>query len=266
PAPEPVAQVVDATADGVPVRVYDPDAGPDAPLVVFLHGGGFALCDLDSHDAFCRAMAVATGSVVVSVDYRRAPEFPFPAAPEDAFTALLWAAKTYPDRRIAVAGDSAGANLATVLTQLTRDRGGPEIVFQALYYPMLDPARSRPSHRENAQGYFLTEDHLRWYWRQYLASDRDAEHPYAAPLHATGLGSLPPAHIVTAELDPLRDEGEAYAAALADAGVPVQLRRCDGMFHGFLTMAAGALPEAAEARDRAFSTLRAALNGEFGNG
>ncbi|MFM9370445.1 alpha/beta hydrolase [Streptomyces sp. Da 82-17] len=258
--PLPVDRVTDTDADGVPVRVYDDGAPADAPLVLFLHGGGFVLCDLDSHDGFCRALTRATGAVVVSVDYRRAPEHPFPAAPEDAYTALLWAARTHAGRRIAVAGDSAGANLAAVLTLLARDRGGPDLVCQALYYPMLDPARTGASHRENAQGHFLTADHVRWYWQQYLTSERDAADPYAAPLHRADLTGLPPAHIVTAGLDPLRDDGEAYAAALTAAGVEVRHDRYDGLFHGFLTMAPDHLTEAAAARETAFRTLRAGLS------
>ncbi|MGW2769568.1 alpha/beta hydrolase [Streptomyces sp. NPDC001275] len=265
PAPDlpplPVARVRDDDAQGVPVRVYDPCLREDAPVVLFCHGGGFVLCDLDSHDDFCRRIADATGAVVVAVDYRRAPEHPFPAAPEDAYTALLWTAKTFPDRRIAVAGDSAGANLATVLTLLARDRGGPEITFQALYYPMLDPARSRPSHRENDQGYFLTADHLRWYWDGYLPGPEHRTAPYAAPLSHADLSGLPPAHVVTAGLDPLRDDGLAYAEALAAAGVPVWAHHYDGMFHGFLSMAA-ALPEAAAACETAFAALRRALGGD----
>ncbi|MFF9424781.1 alpha/beta hydrolase [Streptomyces sp. NPDC014746] len=257
-APPPVARVTDEDADGVPVRVYDPGGHETAPVIVFCHGGGFVLCDLDSHDAFCRSLALATEATVVSVDYRRAPEHPFPAAPEDAYTALLWTAVTFPGRRLAVAGDSAGANLATVLTLLSRDRGGPEIVCQALYYPMLDPTRSRPSHRENAQGYFLTADHLRWYWDGYLSSPVDRTSPYAAPLAGGDLSGLPPAQLVTAGFDPLRDDGLAYAEALAAAGVPVEARHHAGMFHGFLSMA-GALPEAAEARATAFAALRRAL-------
>ncbi|MEE1815929.1 alpha/beta hydrolase [Streptomyces sp. SP18ES09] len=257
-APPPVARVTDEDADGVPVRVYDPGVHEHAPVIVFCHGGGFVLCDLDSHDAFCRSLALATEATVVSVDYRRAPEHPFPAAPEDAYTALLWTASTFPGRRLAVAGDSAGANLATVLTLLSRDRGGPEIVCQALYYPMLDPTRSRPSHRENAQGYFLTADHLRWYWDGYLSSPVDRTSPYAAPLAGGDLSGLPPAQLVTAGFDPLRDDGLAYAEALAAAGVPVETRHHAGMFHGFLSMA-GALPEAAEARATAFAALRRAL-------
>lgn len=258
-SPLPVARVRDEDADGVPVRVYDQAVHEDAPVVLYCHGGGFVLCDLDSHDGFCRTIADATGAVVVSVDYRRAPEHPFPAAPEDAYTALLWTAKTYPGRRIAVAGDSAGANLATVLTLLSRDRGGPGIAYQALYYPMLDPTCSRPSHRQNGQGYFLTSDHLRWYWDRYLPDPADRAHPYAAPLARTDLSGLPPAYVVTAGLDPLRDEGLAYAQALTAAGVPVEARHYAGMFHGFLTMAA-ALPEAAAACEAACVALRRALD------
>ncbi|KOV60606.1 hypothetical protein ADK64_29935 [Streptomyces sp. MMG1121] len=253
-----LARVRDARADGVPVRVYDDTDRTDAPVVLFCHGGGFALCDLDSHDGFCRSLAHATGAVVVAVDYRRAPEHPFPAAPEDAYTALRWAARTLPGRRIAVAGDSAGANLATVLTLLARDRGGPGITCQALYYPMLDPTRSRPSHRENARGYFLTADHLRWYWDGYLSRPGAWADPYAAPLADADLSGLPPAHLVTAGFDPLRDDGLAYADALTAAGVPVTAHHYAGMFHGFLSLA-DALPEAAAARETAFTVLRTAL-------
>ena len=258
--PLPVARVADEDADGVPVRVYDPAVQDNAPVILFCHGGGFVLCDLESHDRFCRAIARGTGATVVAVDYRRAPEHPFPAAPDDAWTALLWAARTFPGRRVAVAGDSAGANLATVLALLARDRGGPDITCQALYYPMLDPTRSRPSHRENAQGYFITADHLRWYWDGYLPEPADRTDPRAAPLAGADLSGLPPAHVVTAGFDPLRDEGRAYAAALTAAGVTVEAHHYAGMFHGFLSMAADALPEAADARETAFGFLRAALD------
>ncbi|MGW6395187.1 alpha/beta hydrolase [Streptomyces sp. NPDC055103] len=257
--PVPVARVADEDADGVPVRVYDPAVQDDAPVILFCHGGGFVLCDLDSHDRFCRAIALGTGATVVAVDYRRAPGHPFPAAPDDAWTALLWAARTFPGSRLAVAGDSAGANLATGLTLLARDRGGPRITCQALYYPMLDPTRSQPSHRENGQGYFITADHLRWYWDGYLRQPADRTDPRAAPA-AADLSGLPPAHVVTAGFDPLRDEGRAYAAALAAAGVTVEAHHYAGMFHGFLSMAADALPEAAEAREAAFGFLRTALD------
>ncbi|MFD0151314.1 alpha/beta hydrolase [Streptomyces sp. NPDC055721] len=258
--PPPVAHVADEDADGVPVRVYDPAVHENAPVIVFCHGGGFILCDLESHDGFCRSLARGTGATVVSVDYRRAPEHPFPAAPEDAYAALLWVARTFPGRRIAVAGDSAGANLATVLALLARDRGGPRITCQALYYPMLDPTRSGPSHDENGQGYFLTSDHLRWYWAGYLREPADRTDPRAAPLAGADLSGLPPAHVVTAGFDPLRDDGLAYAAALTAAGVAVEADHYAGMFHGFLSMAGDDLPEAAEARATAFGFLRTALD------
>ncbi|MEU7074632.1 alpha/beta hydrolase [Streptomyces narbonensis] len=257
--PVPVAHVTDEDADGVPVRVYAPGVHQNTPVILYCHGGGFVLCDLESHDGFCRTLAGGTGATVVSVDYRRAPEHPFPAAPEDAYTALLWAARTYPGGRVAVAGDSAGGNLATVLTLLARDRGGPRIACQALYYPMLDPTRSRPSHREHGQGRFLTADHLRWYWDAYLRGPADRTDPRAAPLAGADLTGLPPAHVVTAGFDPLRDDGLAYAEALTAAGVPVTAHHYAGMFHGFLTMAVDGLREAAEARATAFGFLRTAL-------
>ncbi|ALO13273.1 alpha/beta hydrolase domain-containing protein [Streptomyces venezuelae] len=258
--PPPVAYVQDEDADGVPVRVYDPGVHENAPVILYCHGGGFVLCDLETHDGFCRALARGTGATVVAVDYRRAPEHPFPAAPEDAYTALLWAARTFPGSRVAVAGDSAGGNLATVLTLLARDRGGPRIACQALYYPMLDPTRSRPSHREHGRGRFLTSDHLRWYWDAYLREPVDRTDRRAAPLAGADLSGLPPAHIVTAGFDPLRDDGLAYAEALTAAGVPVAAHHYAGMFHGFLTMAVDGLPEAAEARATAFGFLRTALD------
>ncbi|MFJ4878220.1 alpha/beta hydrolase [Streptomyces sp. NPDC088745] len=265
PAPPPsgieVAHVADEDADGVRVRVYDPtDGAAETPVVVFAHGGGFCVCGLDSHDGFCRAMAVRTGAVVVSVDYRLAPEHPFPAAPDDCWTALRWTARRYAGRRIAVAGDSAGANLAAVMALTALDRGGPELVCQALYYPMLDPQRRGDSHRRHARGYFLTADHLRWYWDCYLPRPADRTDPYAAPLHRADLSGLPPAQLVTAGLDPLCDDAWAYAHALAGAGVDVTLAHLPGMFHGFLSMA-GALPRALTARTEAFAALRRALHG-----
>ncbi|POX38031.1 hypothetical protein C3486_25330 [Streptomyces sp. Ru73] len=268
----PVARVEDrrlpgpAGAPEVPVRLYWPRAAGDGalPVVVFCHGGGFVICDLDSHDTMCREMANATGALVVSVDYRRAPEHRFPAAAEDAYAVLCWAAAHAPEvggdpARIAVAGDSAGGNLAAVLPLMARDRGGPMPVFQLLVYPMLDPARDTPSYRENARGYFVTADHLRWYWEQYLGTEADSGHPYASPLAAPDLSGLPPAHVLTAEYDPLRDEGETYARRLREAGVTVDVRRYAGVFHGFFGMPAQ-LPAAAEANDAAYSALRAALH------
>ncbi len=265
--PIPVASVVDSAVAGtggenIPVRIYTPRsaAGP-LPVIMFCHGGGFVICSIDSHDQFCRSMANGTGAVVVSVEYRRAPEHRFPAAAEDAYTVLRWIAATAAEfggdpARIAVAGDSAGGNLAAVTALMARDRSGPAVAAQVLMYPMLDPTRSSASYRDNAQGYFVTDDHLRWYWEQYLGGS-DGTNPYAAPLLADPAG-LPPAHIATAEFDPLRDEGEVYGRRLAAAGVPVEVHRYDGMFHGFMTMG-DVLPDTAVANDRAFAALRRAF-------
>lgn len=253
-----------AQAPAVRTRIYWPeDAGPEPPVVVFAHGGGWVICDLDSHDQLCRAMANGTGAIVVSVDYRRAPEHRFPAAAEDVYAVVRWVAGNAvalggDRRRLVVAGDSAGGNLVTAATLMAGDRGGPHIAFQLLIYPMLDHARDTVSYRDNAQGYFVTADHLRWYWAQYLGPDGDGTHRYASPLHAESLAGLPPAHIVTAEFDPLRDEGEEYARRLRDAGVAVELCRYDGMFHGFVSMAEH-LPDAAKACSAAFSAIRQAV-------
>ncbi|WP_433755169.1 alpha/beta hydrolase [Nocardia sp. CA-135398] len=251
-------------AQQVRVRMYWPaESGADLPVVLFCHGGGFVICDLDSHDQLCRAMSNGVGAIVVSVDYRQAPEHRFPAAAEDAYTVLKWIAAQASSfggdpARIAVAGDSSGGNLAAVTALLARDRNGPGIAHQLLIYPMLDPARDTASYRENAYGYFVTDDHLRWYWEQYLASDADAENPYAAPPRAADLSGLPPAYIITAEFDPLRDEGEAYGRRLRDAGVETVTVRYDGQFHGFFSMADN-LSDAKEAADQAFSAMRRAL-------
>ncbi|MGH3521147.1 MAG: alpha/beta hydrolase [Haloechinothrix sp.] len=253
-----------AAAPEVPVRIYWPEESDvDLPVVVFFHGGGWVICDLDSHDQLCRAMTNATGAIVMSVDYRRAPEDRFPAAAEDAYAVARWVVDNAGSlggdpSRVAVAGDSSGGNLAAATTLMSRDRGGPELAFQLLIYPALDHAQDTVSYQDNAHGYFVTADHLRWYWEQYLGDEGDGKHPYASPLRAADCSSLPPAHIITAEYDPLRDEGEAYGQRLSEAGVPVQVRRCDGMFHGFVSMA-DHLPDAAMAGAAAFSALRTAL-------
>ncbi len=249
-------------APDIPVRIYRPiETNNTLPVVMFCHGGGFVICDLDTHDQFCRLMANESGALVVSVDYRRAPEHRFPAAAHDAYAALVWIAAHAPEfggdpTRLAVAGDSAGGNLAAVAAIQSRDNHGPAVTFQLLLYPFLDPTRSSDSYRENAQGYFVTEDHLRWYWEQYLGNSDGAD-PYASPLHADPTG-LPPAYIVTAEYDPLRDEGEAYGHRLATAEAPTEIHRYKGMFHGFMTMFEH-LPDARDANTAAFAALRKAL-------
>jgi acetyl esterase len=266
-APKPVAKVEDRSIPGpagaIRVRVYTPAGRGPLPVLVYFHGGGFVLCSLDSHDGTCRSLANAAGAVVVSVDYRLAPEHRFPAAPEDCFAAAQWVARNAAEiggdpARIAVGGDSAGGNLAAVTALMARDRGGPSLRFQLLIYPVTDFAFGTASYRENATGYFLTTDMMKWFWGQYLADPRSGAEPYASPLRAKDLRRLPPALCITAGYDPLRDEGEAYARRLSDAGVAATLTRYDGMFHGFFGMDAQ-LDAAKRAIAEAGDALRKAL-------
>jgi acetyl esterase len=247
----------------IPVRIYTPAGGGPHPLLVFFHGGGFVICDLDSHDGLCRALTNEAACVVVSVDYRLAPEAKFPAAPEDCYAATCWAAEHAAElggdpARIAIAGDSAGGNLTAVTALMARDRGGPRLACQLLIYPVTDHAFDTASYTENAEGYMLTREMMRWFWGHYLASESDGANPLASPLRATDLTDLPPAFVITAEYDPLRDEGEAYAARLREAGVPVELVRHDGMFHGFVSMFA-VLDQGKQALAVASQRLRAAF-------
>ena len=249
--------IVDRLVPGrppVPVRVYCPEGATlGGPAVVFLHGGGWVLCDLDTHDGLCRELAVLTGSTVVSVDYRRAPEHRFPAALLDAYTVICWAAKR--SSRLVVAGDSSGGNLAAAATLMSRDRGGPAPAAQLLLYPVLDHRLDRPSATTYATGFFHTTAHMRWYWEQYLGPDGDGDGPYASPGLAPDLSGLPPAYLLLPECDPLHDEGRAYATRLAESGVPVELTVVPGMFHGFLGLR-GILPEADKCLADAASWLK----------
>ena len=258
-----VASVEDTTLPGpagdVPVRIYTPDTvTADPAVIVFAHGGGWALCGLDTHDRTTRRLAKELGAVVVSVDYRLAPEARCPAAAEDAYAATVWAQEHHRPRKLVVAGDSAGGNVSAVVALMARDRSGPAIDHQLLVYPVTDHAMDSPSYTENATGYFLTGTHMAWYWEQYLGPDGDGSHPYASPIRADDLSGLPPATVLTAELDPLRDEGEAYAAALAAAGTPTEAMRADGLFHGFFGLDEF-LPEAAAPMDWTLGRLRDAL-------
>ena len=242
----------------VPVRVYHPDGASDGgPVLVFLHGGGWVLCDLDTHDGLCRELAALAGVTVVSVDYRRAPEHPFPAALLDTCTVISWAERN--SSRIAVAGDSTGGNLAVAAALMALDRGGPPIAAQLLLYPVLDHRLDRPSATAYATGFFHTTAHMRWYWKQYLGPGGDGEDPYASPGLAPDLSGLPPAYLLLPECDPLRDEGHAYADRLAEAGVPVELIVAPGMFHGFLGLR-GILPEADRHLAEAAAWLRNILS------
>jgi acetyl esterase len=226
---------------GVPVRVYRPAAGGAdgaAPgVVAYFHGGGWCLGTIDSFDTVCRALANASGALVASVGYRLAPEHPFPAAVEDARTVVRWlgehAAELGGDPgRLAVAGDSAGGNLAAVTARRLRDDGGPPLRLQALVYPACDAGLNTPSYRETGDGYGLTAASMRRWWELYL-DGADGLQPDCSPLRAADLAGLPPAFVLTVDRDVLRDEGEAYAAALERAGVPVTHRRYDGAVHGF---------------------------------
>ncbi|HUH36613.1 MAG TPA: alpha/beta hydrolase [Spongiibacteraceae bacterium] len=254
-APEPVGHCEDRRIPGpggeIPLRIYTPAGTGPFPLLMFFHGGGFVICDLDSHDSTCRALCNEAQAVVVSVDYRLAPEHPYPAAPEDCFAATLWAAEhaasLHADSaRLGVAGDSAGGCLAAVVAQMARDRNALSIGFQGLIYPVTHYAFDTASYRENGEGYFLTEASMRWFWDQYLQTPAAGAEAYASPLRAASLRGLPAAAVLTAGYDPLRDEGRAYADALRAAGVDVDYRCFDSQFHGFAGMLA-MIDEAREA-------------------
>lgn len=243
PQGEPVASVEDRTitANGaqIPVRIYRPESGPAVkPALVWFHGGGWVIGSLDGSDFGCRIMANASGCTVISVDYRLAPEYKFPTAVDDCLAVTKWVAENGPElgvdgARIAVGGDSAGGNLAAVVSQLARDGGGPAIAFQALVYPVTNYDFSTASYRDNAEGYLLERDSMEWFWGHYLRSEADGASTKASPLRHTNLAGLPPAIVLTAEFDPLRDEGEAYAERMRAAGVEVEARRYDGQIHGF---------------------------------
>lgn len=248
----------------IPLRLYWPQGIGPFPLLVSFHGGGFVLGNLDTHDALCRTLTNQTRCLTVSVDYRLAPEHPFPAAVEDCYAATEWAAAHAAEiggdsERMAVGGNSAGGNLAAVVARRARDQGGPPLVYQWLIYPILDRPGTTASYEENAEGYQLTRELMLWLWNHYLPDrslDRD---PRAAPLQAADLHNLPPALIVTAEYDPLRDEGELYAQRLRQADVPARVVRYDGMIHGFFGYAA-AHTGARDALLDAAASLRVALD------
>ncbi|MCA2210933.1 alpha/beta hydrolase [Nocardia rosealba] len=232
--------VVDGPGGALTVRVYRPhDDGPPRPVIVFAHGGGFVFCDLDSHDEFCRSMAVGVGAVVVAVDYRLAPEHPGPAAHDDMLATVRWAAEhiaTYggDPARIALAGDSAGGNLAATVALAVRDGNGPPVAAQILLYPVIDDDFDTESYRRFGTGHYNTTRAMRWYWQQYAPHGTDDVR--LVPTRAETLAGVAPAVVVTAELDPPCSAGDAYAARLKADGVPVHHRRYDGLFHGFLTI------------------------------
>ncbi|MET8631078.1 alpha/beta hydrolase [Kitasatospora sp. NPDC004669] len=246
-APVPVADVSDTTAPAagrdIPVRIYrpvtEPDAGP-LPVTLFFHGGGWVFGDLDTQDNIARTVAGRSGTIVVSVDYRLAPEHRFPAAVDDAYAALNWVADNAPGfggdgERIAVFGESAGGNLAAVLAQESLRRGGPRITLQVLAYPAVDRFDDSPSMYENIAGPVLSRSYLEWFWGAYLSTPDQGADPRVSPARSDTLVGLAPAVIATAENDPLRDQGDHYARKLAGAGVPVRHLPVKGAVHGFLS-------------------------------
>ena len=250
----------------VPVRIYTPAGTGPFPILIWCHGGGMVVGDLETADATARHLTVETGCVTVSVDYRLAPETKFPGACDDCYAAAVWASDNAASiqgdaSRMAVGGDSAGGNLAAVVAQMARDRANPDLAFQLLVYPMTSLDFETSSYVDNADGYLLTRDSMKWYWDQYLGASDDPNHPYAVPSRAGSFKNLPPALVITAEFDPLRDEGEAYAKSLEADGVPTTHSRYDGMIHGFFGMS-GAVDKAGQAVSEAAAAMNKAFAGK----
>ncbi|MFF8595299.1 alpha/beta hydrolase [Streptomyces sp. NPDC015220] len=268
-APEPVEEVLDLSVPGpagpLPVRIYRPRAEGPLPVLVYFFGGGWTLGSLDTSDAICRSLANAAGCLTVSVGYRLAPEHKFPAAPEDCMAGVRWVAEHAggyggDPARLAVGGDSAGGNLAAAVTLMARDAGGPGLLAQLLVYPNTDQLADTPSRRENTDPLLFNDKSVQWYWDNYLAAPEDGVHPLASPLRAADHRGLPPALVITAEYDPLRDEGEEYARRLRENGVPVVASRYPGVAHGFFAMA-GTLDAGRRATEQAAGYLRSAFDG-----
>jgi len=266
-APIPVDRVEDRTIPGpdweMPVRVFAPAANEPLPVLAYFHGGGWIRGSIETHEAACRQIANEARILIVSVEYRLAPEAPFPAAAEDCYAVTRWLAEHASElggygSRLAVGGDSAGGNLAAAVTLMARDRGGPPIAFQVLVYPVVEANFETRSYVENATGYMLTRRDMQHYWNLYVPNEADRANPYAAPLLAD-LHGLPPALVIVAEYDPLRDEGAAYAAKLRAAGVPVEHTEYPGMIHGFFSGFA-AFDQGKAAVSQAARALREALS------
>ena len=265
--PEPVVEVRDVLMPGpggsLRLRLYRPSNAPSLPGLVYFHGGGWVRGSLRTHDVLSRMLANAAECVLVSVDYRLAPEAKFPAAVDDAWAATRWVAAKADQlgidpARLAVGGDSAGGNLAAVVSLLAREHHGPRLVYQLLIYPVVDHDFDTPSYRENGEGYILTRDAMEYYWRHYVRDDADADDWRASPMRAASLAGLPPALVVTAEYDPLRDEGRAYAERLRAETTAAEYREIGGLLHGFAT-STGALDRGRAAVREIGATLKRAL-------
>lgn len=251
-------------AGEIPVRVYTPAGGGPKPVIMYFHGGGWVIGDIDVCDNPVRRIANRTGAVVISVDYRLAPEHVYPAAFDDCFAATAWVAEHAAEfggdpARIATAGDSAGGNLAAAVAIAARDRQAPRLVAQLLIYPVTDFNFTTDSYTQNGDGYLLTKGSMQWFWAHYLGAQDLGKDAYACPARADNLADLPPAFVATAEFDPLRDDGESYAEDLRTAGVPVTAKRYDGMLHGF-AWTLGATPSGAAVIDDLAAAFRDALN------
>jgi acetyl esterase len=264
---EAVAKVDDRQIPGpagsVPVRVYTPEGTGPFPILLYLHGGGWVRGGLDNYNDLCRSLAHRAGCLVVSVAYRLAPETKFPGAVEDCFAALQWCAQHGEElngdgKRLAVAGDSAGGNLSAALALYSRDKKGPPLALQVLIYPVLHRDFDTISYHDFAEGYGLSRNHMKYYWKQYLPKPEDARNAYAAPLAAEDVKGLPPALILAAQYDVLRDEAEAYAARLHRAGVPVHCTRYLGLAHGFISLG-GMLEQSKHGLDEIAGALRKAF-------
>jgi acetyl esterase len=266
--PEEIAtedRTIPGPAGDIPVRVYTPAGDGPKPVILYFHGGGWVIGDLDVCDNPVRRIANTTGAVVVSVDYRLAPEHFYPAAFDDSYAATVWVAEHAAElggdpERIATCGDSAGGNLAAAIAIAARDRQGPRLAAQLLLYPVTDFDFTTGSYEENGEGYLLTRGSMQWFWAHYLGPQELGKDPFACPARADDLVGLPPAFVATAEFDPLRDEGEAYAANLRTAGVDVTAKRYDGMVHGF-AWTLGATPSGAVLIDDLAAAFGAALAG-----
>ncbi|MDP6377949.1 MAG: alpha/beta hydrolase [Pseudomonadales bacterium] len=250
-------RIIPGSEADIPVRIYR--ARGATGTLAYFHGGGWVIGDLESHDESCRRLCAGTGANVVAVDYRLAPETRYPGAINDCFDATAWIASSDEfSGPLAVGGDSAGGNLAAATALMARDRGAAELVFQLLVYPVTNADFTTVSYRDNAEDYFLTRGAMQWFWDHYVPDAGTRADPYCAPLRAPDLAALPPALVITAEYDPLRDEGEAYAAALEAAGVPVTLTRYPGQIHGFFGMYT-AIAAATRATEQAIEALRSHL-------
>jgi len=265
--PEQIAtedRTIPGPAGDIPVRVYTPAGDGSKPVIVYFHGGGWVIGDLDVCDNPVRRIANRTGAVVVSVGYRLAPEHVYPAAFDDSYAATAWLAEHAAEfggdpQRIATCGDSAGGNLAAAVAIAARDRQGPRRAAQLLIYPVTDFNFTTGSYEQNGEGYLLTKGAIQWFWAHYLGAQELGKDPFACPARADNLVGLPPAFVATAEFDPLRDEGEAYAANLRTAGVDVTAKRYDGMVHGF-AWTLGATPSGAVLIDDLASAFHQALD------